>query len=71
LPPPPPRARISKRVRSPVIFRQAGNRFLGSLKGLQIQAQATKAGGIDFLESILGSLKITVSDGDVSAGITI
>jgi hypothetical protein len=37
--------------------RQAWNRFLGSLKGLQIQAQATQPGGIASLESILGLLK--------------
>jgi hypothetical protein len=34
--------------------RQAGNRFLVSLTGLQIRAQATKAGGIHSLESIPG-----------------
>ncbi len=37
--------------------RQVGNRFLGSLKCLQIRAQATLAGGIDSLESIPGLLK--------------
>ncbi len=35
-------------------FCQARNQFLGSIKGLQIWAQATQAGGIDSLECILG-----------------
>ncbi len=51
---------------------QAGNRFLGSLKGLQIRAQVTKAGGIDFLESIPGllkSLKIWALDADGWGGV--
>jgi hypothetical protein len=37
--------------------RQAENRFLGSLKGLQIRTQATQPGGIGSLDSILGLLK--------------
>jgi hypothetical protein len=37
--------------------RQAWNRFLVSLKGLQIRAQSTQPGGIGSLESILGLLK--------------
>ncbi len=45
---------------------QAGNRFLGSLKGLQIRALATLAGGIHSLELITGPhkhLKIRAQDG--------
>jgi hypothetical protein len=38
-------------------IRQAGNRLVGSLKGSQKRAQATKAGGINSLESIPGLLK--------------
>jgi hypothetical protein len=44
------RARICKRLWSPGIdfeesVPQAGNRFLGSLKGLQIRAQCARGGG--------------------------
>jgi hypothetical protein len=39
------RAGTTNRVVVPA--RHAGNRFQGSLKGLQIRAQATLAGGID------------------------
>jgi hypothetical protein len=53
------RAGTTNRVAVPA--RQAGNRFLGSLKHLQrpsLARQATYTGGIDSLESILGLLKI-------------
>jgi hypothetical protein len=69
----PARARICKRLWSPVIdfpnhvswrvgtknrvvvpSRQAGNRFLVSLKGLRIRATATQPGGIGSLNSIHG-----------------
>ncbi len=51
----------TSRKRIVVPARQTGNRFLGSLKGLQIRVQNTKAGGVNSLESIswlLKSLKI-------------
>jgi hypothetical protein len=40
-----------------LFVRHAGNRFLGSIKSLQIRAQATKACGIYSLDSIPGLLK--------------
>jgi hypothetical protein len=39
-----------------VLARQAGNRFLDSLNGLQIRSLATLAGGIDPWNRFLGSL---------------
>jgi hypothetical protein len=50
------RADMSNRAVVPAC--QAGNRFLDSLKYLQIQTQATKAGGIDSLKSNPGPLKV-------------
>ncbi len=44
-------------IRVIVPARQVGNRFLGSLNGLHIRVQATYAGEIDSLETILGLLK--------------
>ncbi len=49
------RAGTKNRVVVPV--RQAGNRFLGSINGLQIRAQDSYVGGVDSLESIPGLLK--------------
>jgi hypothetical protein len=48
-------ASMSNRVLVPAT--QDGNRFLGSLKGLQIRAQAKQAGRIDSFEAIPGLLK--------------
>jgi hypothetical protein len=55
----PARALICKHLRSPEIdsARQIGNRFMGSLKSLQLRAQATQPGVIVSLESILGLFK--------------
>jgi hypothetical protein len=47
-------------------FRQAGNRFLGSLKGLQETGSVNLKGGIGFLSSTCASRLILSSSEEVS-----